>query len=78
MQITELPPYDTSYSKLRGCNPLEIDYMDYVNLLNSALTTEQAVIKLKITKPPPTGIENYQYFQQMGKQEQMNSFKDIF
>ena len=60
MQNTELPPYDSFYSKLRSCNPREAEYTDYVNLLKSGLTKEQAVVKLKLSKPPPTGIENYQ------------------
>ena len=60
MQNTELPPYDAFYTKLRSCNPLRADYTDYVNLLKSGFTTEQAVVKLKLSKPPPTGIENYQ------------------
>ena len=65
MQNPELPPYDAFYSKLRSCNPLETEYTVYVNLLKSGLTTEQDVIKLKLSKPPPTGIENYHYLQQM-------------
>ena len=77
MQNTELPPYDAFYSKLRSCNPLEAKYTDYVNLLKSGLTTEQADVKLKLSKPSPTGIENYQYLQQIWKQEQMRSFKDF-
>ena len=52
MQNRELPPYDASYSKLRSFNPLETEYTDYVNLLKSGLSTEQAVIKLKQSKPP--------------------------
>ena len=78
MQNTELPPYDAFYSKLRSGNLLEAEYTDYVNLLKSGLTTEQAVVKLKLSKPPPTGIENYQYLLQIWKQEQMSSFKDFF
>ena len=77
MQITELLPYDAFHSKLRSCHPLEAEYADYVNLLKSGLTTEQAVVKLKLSKPPPTGIENYRYLQQTWKQEQMSSFKDF-
>ena len=77
MQNRELPPYDAFYSKHRSCNPLEAKYTDYVNLLKSGLTTEQAVVKLKLTKPPPTGIENYQYLQQILKQEQMSSIEDF-
>ena len=64
MQNTELPPYDGFHSKL------EAKYTDYVNLLKSGFTTEEAVVKLKLSKPLPTGIENYQYLQQIWKQEQ--------
>ena len=45
--------------------------------MKSGVTTEQAVVKLKLSKPPPTGTENYQYLQQIWKQEQMSSFKDF-
>ena len=76
MDKTELPPYDAFYSKLRSWNSLEAQYMYYVNILKSGLTTEQAVVKLKLSKPPTTGIENYQYLQ-IWKQEQQISFKDF-
>ena len=55
----------------------QTEYTDYVNLLESGLTTEQAVIKMKLSKPPPTGIENYLYLQQICNQEQMSSLKDF-
>ena len=77
MQNTELPPYDAFYSILCSCNPLEAEYTDYVNLLKSGLTTEPAIVKLKLSKPPPAGIENYQYLQQIWKQEPMSSPKDF-
>ena len=77
MQKTEFPPYDAFYSKLRSCNPLEAEYADYVNILKNGLTTEQAVVKLKLSKPSPTGKENYHYLQQIWKQEQKSSFKDF-
>ena len=77
IQNTELLPYDTFYSKLRSCNPLEAEYTEYVKILKSGFTTEQAVVKLKLPKPPPTGIENYQHLQQIWKQEQMSTFKDF-
>ena len=65
IQNSELPPYDAFYSKLRSFNPLEAEYTDYVNVLKKGLTTEQAVIKLKLSKRPPTGIENCHYLQQI-------------
>ena len=52
MQNPELPPYDAFYSRLPSCNLLETEYTDHVNLLKSGLTTEEAVIKLKLSKPP--------------------------
>ena len=75
MQITDIPPSDAFYSKLRSCNLLEAAYTDYVNLLKSGLTTEQADVNLKLTMSPPTGIEFYQYLQEIWKQEQKSSFK---
>ena len=77
MQRTELFPYDDFYSKIHSCNPLEAECTDFVNLLQSGLTTEQAVVKLKVSKPPPIGNESYQYLQHIWKQEQMSSFKDF-
>ena len=77
MQNKELPPNDAFYSKLRSCNTLEAEYADYVSLSKSGLTIEQAVLKLKLSKPPPTGIQNYQYLQQLWKQEKKTSFKDF-
>ena len=76
-QNTERPPYGASYGKFRSCNPLKANYTDYANLLKSGLTTEQSVVKLKLSKPPSTGIKNYQYLQQIWKQAQMSSFKDF-
>ena len=39
-QHTELSPYDTFYSKLRSCNPLEAEYNNYVSLFESGGTIE--------------------------------------
>ena len=77
MQNTELSPYDAFYSELRSCNPVEVEYTDYGYLLKIVLTKEQAVVKLKLSKPPPTGIEIYQYLQQIWKKEKMSSIKDF-
>ena len=57
MQNEELSPYDAFYSKFRSCNPLEAEYMDYVNLLKSGMNTELAVVKFKLSKPPLLGLK---------------------
>ena len=77
MHNTELPPYDAFNNKLHSCNPLEAEYTDYVSLEKSGLTTGQAVVKLKLSKSPPTGIEQTQIPAKIWKQEQMSSFEDF-
>ena len=77
MNNSELPPYDAFFSKLRNVNSLEKDYSDYQNLLGSGLKTEEALSKMKLSKPPPSGEENYQYLLDIWSHENMCTFKDF-
>ena len=61
MNNSELPPYDAFFSKLRNVNPLEKDYSDYRKLFSCGLKTEEALAKMKLSTPPPSGEENCQY-----------------
>ena len=61
MNYSDFPPYDAFSSKLRNVNPLERDHSDYQKLLSCGLKTEEALSKMKFSKPPPLGEENYQY-----------------
>ena len=61
----KLPPNDAFYNELRAHNPLEAEQTDYADLLKSGMTTEQAVVKLNLSEPPPTGVEKYQNLQKM-------------
>ena len=74
MQSTEFPQFDAFYSELRSRNPIEQEYMDYVYLLKSGLTKEQAIIRLQLSERHPL---LYQYLQQMWMQKQMSSFKEF-
>ena len=58
MNNKKLPPYDSFFSILRNSNRLKKDYNDLQNLVNSGLTTEQAVTKLRKDRIPPTSAEN--------------------
>ena len=73
----ELPPCDSFFSILRINNPLEKDYNDFQNLVNSGLTKEQAVANLPMDKIAPTGAEIYSYLQSVWVSEGMKSFKDF-
>ena len=59
MNNKELPPYDSFFSILRNNKPLEKDYNDFQNLVNSGLTTEKAVAKLRLDRIPPIDAENF-------------------
>ena len=77
MNNKEFPPDDSFFSILRNNNPLEKDYNDFQNLVNSGLTTDQAVAKLRMDRIPPTRAENYSYLQSIWVNEGMKSFKDF-
>ena len=70
----ELPPYDSFFSILRNSNPLQKDYNDFQNLVNSGLTTEQAMIKLRMHKKPPTGAEICFFLQKVWENNNMQFF----
>ena len=77
MNNSELPPYDAFFSKLRNMKPLEKDYSDYQKVLSSGLKTEEALSKMKLSKPSPSGEENYQYLLEIWNHENMCTFKDF-
>ena len=77
MNNSELPPDDAFFSKLRNVNPLEKDNSDNQILLSSGLKTDEALSKLKFSKPPPSGEENYQYLLDMWNHENLCTFKEF-
>ena len=77
MNNKELPAYDSFFSLLRKSNPLEKDYTDFQNLINSGFTTEQAVVKLRLDRIPPTGAENYSYLESVWENNNMQYFSDF-
>ena len=77
MNNKELPPCDSFFSILRNINPLEEGYNNFEKLVNSGLTTEQAVAKLRMHRIPPTGAENYSYLQSVWENNNMQYFSDF-
>ena len=58
-------------------NPLEKDYSDYQKLVSSGLKTQEALSKMKLSKPPPSREENYQFLLDVWNHESMCAFKDF-
>ena len=57
-------PFYAFYGNLRNRNTFGADFFDYVKPVRSRMTTEQAVIRLKLSKSPLNGFENYQDLQE--------------
>ena len=77
LNMKELPCYDSFFSVLRISNPFEKDYNDFQNLVNSGLTTEQAVTMLSMDRIPPTCAENYLFLQSVWEINNMENFSDF-
>ena len=77
MNNSELPRYDAFFCKLRNVNPLEKDYLDYQQLLSCGLKTEEALSKMKLSKPPPSGEQSYQRSLDIWNHEKMCTFEDF-
>ena len=77
MNNKEFPPYDSFFSILRNNNPLEKEHNDFQNLVNSGLTTEQAVANLRMDRIPPTGTEKCSYLQNVWESNNMQYFSDV-
>ena len=74
---SELPPYDAFFSKLRNVNPMKKDHSDYQKLLSCGLKTEESLSKMKLSKPPPSGEENYQYLLDIWNHGNICTFEDF-
>ena len=77
MNTKRFPPYDSFFSILCKSNPLEKDYNDFQSLVNSGLTTEHAVAKLRMDRIRPTNFENYSYLQSVWENNNMQNFSDF-
>ena len=77
LSLDHLPPYKCFYSKLRNCNPLEKEYLDYKKLVQTGLSQESAMQKLRLTRPRLTGEQNYAYLVEEWEREKMTTFRDF-
>ena len=75
--MDHLPPYECFYNKLSNCYPLEMEFLDYEKLVQTGLSQESAMQKLRITRPPLRGEQNYAYLVKVWGREKMTTFKDF-
>ena len=70
-------PYECFFSKLRDHNPLEKEFTDFTKLLNSGFSQQEAVKKLRLKVVPPSGFDNFNYWESVWEHEQMTTFQDL-
>ena len=76
-RITLNPPPRRIFQQTSKREPLEKDSSDYQKILSCRLMTEKTLSKMMLSKPLPSGEENYQYLLDIWKHENMCTFKDL-
>ena len=74
---TTLPPYETFYSIIKGCNVLKEEYVAFQKLLDQGKSEQEALRSLRLPAKPKTGNENYQWLQQLWFENQWSTFADF-
>ena len=57
---------------------MEKEFTDFTKLLNSALSLQESLKKLRLKDGPPSGVDNYNYVKVIQEEEQMSTFRDFF
>ena len=74
---TTLPPYQTFYSTIKGCNILEEEYAVFQKLLNQGKSEQEALQTLRLPVKPKIGPENYHWLQHLWTENQWSTFADF-
>ena len=74
---TSLPPYETFYFTIKGCNVLEEDHATFQKLINQGKFEQEALQILRLQEVPETGPENYQWLNDLWNENQWTNFADF-
>ena len=76
MNYTKLPPYESFYSSLKGCNVLEEEFNHYSNQISKGFTPDEVLKKMNLKEIPKTGQENYHDLSVLWN-DKMHKFEDF-
>ena len=74
---TTLLPHETFYSTIKNCNVLEEEHTAFQKLLDQGKSEQEALQVLRLPVKPNTGLENYQWLQQLWTENQWSTFADF-
>ena len=73
---TSLPPYETFYSAIKGCNVLEEEFNAYQKLRDRGKNEQEAFHALLLTEIPETGRENNKWLIDLWNKNGWTTFAD--
>ena len=76
LEEKQLPPYESFYSTVKGCNVLDEEFQTHQKLLYEEKTSGQALKVLALEDVPKPGPENYQWLQQVWQEEHWSTLTD--
>ena len=77
LNVSQLPPIDSFWSKLKNHNVLSVDYDKFVELKNGGMEQDEILKKLRLKKVPQNAEENYLELQNIWERKGMQTFRDF-
>ena len=77
LNVSQLPPIDSFWSKLKNHNVLSVDYDKFVELKNRGMEQDEILKKLRLKKVPQNAEEKYLELQNIWERKGMQTFRDI-
>ena len=77
LNVSQLPPIDSFWSKLKNHNVLSVDYDKFVELKNGGNEQDEILKKLRLKKLPQNAEENYAELQNIWEGRGMQTFRDF-
>ena len=77
LNVSQLPPIDSFWSKLKNHNVLSVDYGKFVQLKNDGMEQDKILKKLRLKKVPQNAEENYLELQNIWERKGMQTFRDF-
>ena len=77
LNVSQLPPIDSFWSKLKNHNVLSVDYDKFVELKNGGMEQHEILKELRLKKVPQNAEENYLELQNIWERKGMQTFRDF-
>ena len=77
MNMSQLPPIESFWSKLKNHDVLSVDYDKFMDCKKRRIEIKEDFKKLKLKTVPKNAEENYQELQNIWEKENIKTFRDF-